>query len=256
MLSINEQTELEVLQSIENPTPPQKTRIEYLLGKKGSEENIKSFEPVDIDSMKCKCLNCFLRTIPEHSEHELLVTELNRYFKYKSKNRSSYENPVVASMHSTVLNEVNILQVFSDSNKSLKDLVTIDTVIHKYKENKLSKTEIQTITQDPNFIESVYEVCLFIIQTQIESAEKYKLRSLIAVQSYYMTVDLMFSVLDNLDYEPSWDLVNIIHGNMAKELKILSKLSDLLSDDHLHSNCIPDAKDFLSTLKELFENER
>lgn len=255
MLTVNQQTELEILQSIENPTPPQKIRIEYLLSKKDSKDKIQSFEPVDIDSMKCKCLNCFLRTIPEHSEHELLVTELNRYFKYKSKNRSSYENPVVASMHSTVLNEVNILQVFSDSNKSLKDLVTIDTVIHKYKENKLSKTEIQTITQDPNFIESVYEVCLFILQTQIELAEKYNLKSLLAVQTFYMTVDLMFSVLDKYDHEPSWDLVNIVHANFSKELECIPKLARLLSDEYLHSNCTPDSEDILSTLKEFLENE-
>lgn len=254
MLSINEQTELEVLQSIEEPNDSQKERIEYLLSKKVSEMQMKSFEPVDIDSMECKCLNCFLRTLPEHSEQKLLILEINRFFEYKSKNPkySNFSKPEIAAMREAVLKECKITQVYDSNVKSNTDLVTIDTVIHKYLEEKLSNKEIEKLLEDPEFIRNIYEACLFIIQIQIESAEKYKLKSLIAIQSYYMTVDLMFSVLDKLDYEPSWDLVNIIHGNMARELKVLSKLSDLVPNELLHSNCYPSEEDVINILKGIF----
>lgn len=251
MLSVNEQTELEVLLSIEEPTPPQQTRIEYLQSKKDSEVQMKSFEPVDIDSMECKCLNCFLRTIPEHSEEKLLILEINRYFEHRSKH-SKYGNllkPEVAVMRETMLNECKITQVYESNFKSPSDVITLDKVINKYRENKLSKKEIEKILDDSEFIRGIYETCLFIIQTQISTAEKYKLRSLIAIQSFYMTVDLMFSILDKLDYEPSWDLVNIIHANMVKELEVVSKLSDLVPNEHLHNNCYPSEENLIDILK-------
>lgn len=51
MLSTNEQTELEVLLTIEEPDQAQQIGMDYLLKKKDSEVQMKSFEPVDIDSM-------------------------------------------------------------------------------------------------------------------------------------------------------------------------------------------------------------
>lgn len=254
MLSVNEQTELEILQSIQEPNESQQERINYLQSKKDSEVQMKSFEPVDIDSMQCKCLNCFLKTIPEHSEQKLLILEINRFFEYKSKNPkySNFSKPEIAAMREAVLKECKITQVYDSNVKYNTDLVTIDTVIHKYLEEKLSNKEIEKLLKDPEFIRNIYEACLFIIQIQIESAEKYKLKSLIAIQSYYMTVDLMFSVLDKLDYEPSWDLVNIIHGNMVRELKVLSKLSDLVPNELLHSNCYLSEEDVIDILKGIF----
>lgn len=249
MLSTNEQTELEILLSIEEPDQAQQIRMDYLLRKKDSEVQMKSFEPVDIDSMQCKCLNCFLRTIPEHAEETLLLTELNRYFEHRIQKGSSFKNPVITSMHETVLKEANTSQVLD--KKPVSEIVTVDKVINKYLENKLSKTEKEEILANPVFIETVYEVCLFILQKGIEVAKQYKLRSLIAVQSYYMTVDFMFSVLDKLDYEPSWDLVELIHGNMVKETSVVSELADLVPNVHLHSNCTPNTNELLNTLLEV-----
>lgn len=243
MLSINEQTELEVLQSIEEPTPLQQTRIEYLLSKKEEPESEPKKEEVS-SSDGCGCIHCWMKKIPEDSEPDKIVEHSLIYFKNRAK-KDTFHNSKVQSMYREFMDRIP--ENLMTTNTRLEDI--LDYFCPPELDNQAL---IDSYKTDIRVSCAVWEAAADFQANMTNLFLDNPCRDLFFVETIYIGHLEIFKKLDQLcekhSIEPTWQLVRVLSASLVFYVKQTMRLVNKLSEQLKHKSTEDQLKEIISKI--------
>lgn len=242
-LTINEQTELEILQTIEEQSEDVTKRIEFLTAKKEEPESEPEKEK-DSSSDGCGCIYCWMKKIPEDSNSPKIVEHSLTYFKNKAK-EEKFHNPKVTSMYREFMDRIPVDLMTSD--------VRLEDILDYFCPPELNDQDLlDSYKTDVRIESAIFEAAADFQASMTNLFLDNPCRDLFFAESIYENHLEIFRKIDGLwkeySIEPTWQLVRVLATNLNIYVMETMKLSKKLSKQLKHKSVEDNLKDMLDRL--------